>query len=141
MVLGGITLLSFFIYDKREQIAETMGIETEQSLEQKVERFTRDAGSIIINGCARRNPVRIERRYTTFSTLPNDPKRLRIKMYVAWKGRSTCEYRADGVLFINKDGTRPNFTLTSTSAPGPLCMIEEDRIRDIRWPERFVLPK
>lgn len=141
MMSGGIALLSFFIYDKREQVAEAIGIETEQSLEQKVSSFVRDAGSTIANRCARRSPVSIERRFTTFRALPNNPDRLRINMYVVWEGRSTCEYRVDGTLYINKDGTRPSFTLNSTSAPGPLCIIEEDRIRNIQWPERFDLPK
>lgn len=141
MVLGGISLLSFFIYDKREQVAETMGIETQQSLNQKIANFTKQAGTLIIENCARSSPVRLERRYTTYQTLPKNPNRLRINMYVAWEGRSSCEYRVNGILFINKDGTRPTFTLSSTSAPGIICVLEEDRIRSIQWPESFDLPK
>jgi len=97
-------------------------------------RFTLAAGSQILNSCAN-SPRNARRMFTSVETLPNNPNRLRINMYVTWKGRSSCRYRINGVLTVNTDGCNPSFTRTDDSSSRAFCVFMPGCASNVQLPE------
>ena len=98
--------------------------------------FTIKAGNFILESCAPA-PENVERRYTNVAGLPNNPDRLKITMYVSWRGESSCRYRIDGILTIDKNGCNPRFTKTGDNTSKIWCVLMPGCTSNIDFPECF----
>lgn len=109
--------LFFYIKCQNDpKISSNLETEAPDPLVAKVREYTLCIGTQLIANCSS-NARKKARLYDSWRIVQGN--RLEITMHVTWEGgTSGCNYRIDGVLTINQDGSDPDFRKTDDNIEG-----------------------